>query len=100
MRTTDANVTTAPGVDATEAHDVPLAALETWMDIWANLAGFWAERFRQDVATMHELVHVRRPDQLLSVQTRYARKAFEGYREEAARLAGLQRDLPGGRLGD
>ncbi len=65
------------------------ASLDALVEIGAELQEFWTERFRQDCATHHRLLHSRGPADLVGIQADFMRRAVTDYRLHAATMSRL-----------
>lgn len=69
----------------------PISAAETWMDIGAEVADFYANRLRENVNAQHRLLHCRNPAEFMGIEVDFAVRAFDDYHREAGRLAEMSR---------
>lgn len=69
------------------------ASMDAIVDIGAEMQSFWAERFREDCATHHRVLHSRSPSELVGIQADYLRKAVADYRLYGATMGKLAERL-------
>lgn len=69
--------------------------VEKMSDLSAEWVRFTSERFQQDVALQHKLLHCRTPAELQAVQSEFFQAAIDRYTEEAGRMVALTQNLFG-----
>jgi phage gp36-like protein len=62
------------------------AWLEALSDMSAEVAGFVAERIKQDVKTQHEILHCKDVNDIQHIQAQFIQKAIDQYRDETGKL--------------
>lgn len=62
------------------------AWIETMGDMGAEVAGFIADRIREDVKTQHEMLHCKNIAELQTIQTEFVQKALDQYQTETGKL--------------
>ncbi|MDW3223846.1 MAG: phasin family protein [Paracoccaceae bacterium] len=60
--------------------------LEAISDMGAEVAGFLAERIKEDVKTQHEILHCKNVGDMQSIQAAFIQKAMDQYQEETGKL--------------
>ena len=62
------------------------AWMEAMGDMSAEMAGFIAERIKEDVKTQHEILHCKNVADLQHIQARFIQKAMDQYQAETGKL--------------
>ncbi|WP_299879143.1 phasin family protein [uncultured Sulfitobacter sp.] len=62
------------------------AWVEAISDLGAEVAGFVAERIKEDVKTQHEILHCKNVTELQHVQAQFMQKAIDQYQAETGKL--------------
>ncbi|MBV2359126.1 phasin family protein [Thalassococcus sp. CAU 1522] len=65
---------------------VHAAWLESLGDMSAEVAGFIADRIKEDVKTQHEILHCRDMEEMQRIQSRFIETALEQYQAETGKL--------------
>ena len=65
------------------------AWIEAFGDVGSELAGFVAERIKEDVKTQHQMMHCKTPAELQKIQADFVRTAIEQYTAETGKLVQL-----------
>lgn len=68
------------------------AWMEAISDMGAEVAGFVAERIRQDVKTQHEILHCKNMADLQHIQAQFIQKAMDQYHAETGKLVQMGTD--------
>lgn len=69
--------------------------VEKMSDLSAEWVRFTSERFQQDVALQHKLLHCKTPAELQAVQAEFFQTAINRYTEEAGRMVEMTQKLFG-----
>lgn len=62
------------------------AWIEAVSDLSAEVAGFVAERIKEDVKTQHEILHCKSVTDLQHIQAQFLQKAIDQYQAETGKL--------------
>ena len=62
------------------------AWMEALSDMGAEVAGFVADRIKEDVKTQHEMLHCKNVADLQHIQAKFIQKAMDQYQAETGRL--------------
>jgi phasin protein len=68
------------------------AWIEALSDMGAEVAGFVAERIKEDVKTQHEILHCKNVADLQHIQGKFIQKALEQYQVETGKLFKMSTD--------
>ena len=60
--------------------------LEAISDLGAEVAGFIAERIKEDVKTQHEILHCKNVADLQDIQAQFIQRAMDQYHAETGKL--------------
>lgn len=67
--------------------------MERISDLSAEMFSFAAERFQQDVALQHRMLHCKSPAELQEIQSEFLQTAINRYTEETGRMMELGQKL-------
>jgi Phasin protein len=62
------------------------AVIDAWADLIEESAAFYARRIRQDVRTLHAVLHCRTPAELQAIQSDFVQKAIDEYQIAGSRM--------------
>jgi phage gp36-like protein len=76
------------------------AWVEALSDMSAEMAGFVADRIKEDVKTQHEILHCKNAADLSQIQSRFMQKAMDQYKAETGKLVEMGTSAFGTKSGD